>query len=973
MHNKFKRFYLILLIMIVAMGTLLYSQYRITKSIVEDELLTSAELSLGSMENDITDWLNEKRHVIETTASFLKYNKWSEDIIFGYFNLVMDENEDFKSVYFGTPDNKMINASGWSPPSDFDLTKRPWYIKAIETDEIIMTDKFTNASLDDEIITIALAIRDDNDVLIGVVGGDISFNTIMKTIQNYQFEGMNNSIIINEHNEILSIINKYDDLNQNQLVISEAVKYLNTHDLPNQFDIESLRVNDENGYLSHQPIENTPWRIVTYIFIENMLTLDDNLSKGVFVIFGFSMVLLLGIAIIINQSIIRPISKVEKGIDKINPEVNSAYRLESLEKSDFSSLVDKINSLLSRVEKYVLLIKEDRINLEKVNSELNNALLLSDQTRNELFSQKLNFEALFKNSTDAIIRFDKNHLIVDVNDAFTSIFAYMLEEIKGLEIDSVIAGDSNARELTKLVFEGHEIRAEGKRKTKDGTMIEMTITGIPIIIDNELIGGYGIYSDISKRKKDERDLIKQKIIFEELFKNSTDAIVVFNDQHEIVDINENFTLLFDYQADEVIGKNIDNVISNEKIKLETTRLTEALFMGEKTIIESVRYGKHEKAKEVLVKGVPIISNGKIIGGYGIYVDISERKKAEQEILYISYHDQLTGLYNRRYFEEELKRLDTERNLPIALIMADMNGLKLINDAFGHQKGDELLRKTAEILKKACREDEIIARLGGDEFVILLPKTSFEEAENIVKRIRKECQCEVVGNVEISISFGWDSKTNKAENIAELYKRVEDFMYRNKLTDSPSVRGRMFETIIRTLHEKNKREEMHSSRVSSLCVSIAQEMKMKMHEIDELKTAGWLHDIGKIAIDERILNKPGRLSNDEWTEIKRHPEIGYRILNAVNEMADISEYVLTHHEWWDGSGYPRGLKGNEIPLQGRIIGIADAFDAMTNARTYREVLSIEQAIVELRDNSGTQFDPEIVSLFIDKVLKKHNSY
>ncbi len=297
---------------------------------------------------------------------------------------------------------------------------------------------------------------------------------------------------------------------------------------------------------------------------------------------------------------------------------------------------------------------------------------------------------------------------------------------------------------------------------------------------------------------------------------------------------------------------------------------------------------------------------------GMIQDVTDRKQTEEKIVYLSFHDRLTGLYNRRFFEEELKRLDVARNYPLTLVMADVNGLKLINDSFGHAIGDELLINVAEVLRKGCRRDDIIARLGGDEFVILLPKTDTLETEQILKRINTLALQEKVGSIEISISFGYETKRHYAEDILELFKKAEDYMYKRKLFEGPSMRGKTIETIIRTLHEKNKREEQHSYRVSALCESMGQALSLPEGEIQELKNVGLLHDIGKIAIDENILNKPGKLTKDEWEEIKRHPEIGYRILSTVNGMSEMAEYVLTHHERWDGLGYPRGLKGEELP-------------------------------------------------------------
>lgn len=263
---------------------------------------------------------------------------------------------------------------------------------------------------------------------------------------------------------------------------------------------------------------------------------------------------------------------------------------------------------------------------------------------------------------------------------------------------------------------------------------------------------------------------------------------------------------------------------------------------------------------------------------------------------------------------------------------------------------------------------IIARLGGDEFVILLPQTDPNETEQIVKRIKTYALKEKVGSIEISISFGWESKINGDEDIHEIFKKAEDHMYKKKLFEGPSMRGKTIKAIINTLHEKNKREEQHSHRVSALCISMGKALRLPEGEIEELKTVGLLHDIGKIAIEETTLNKQGKLTEDEWAEMKRHPEIGYRILSTVNDMSEMAEYVLCHHEHWNGKGYPKGLKGEEIPFQARIIAVADAYDAMTSERSYRNALPKEVAIEELQKNSGIQFDPKVIKVFIDKVLK-----
>ncbi len=359
--------------------------------------------------------------------------------------------------------------------------------------------------------------------------------------------------------------------------------------------------------------------------------------------------------------------------------------------------------------------------------------------------------------------------------------------------------------------------------------------------------------------------------------------------------------------------------------------------------------------------------GKAVGVILVFRDVTKEKIHLDEIEFLSFHDYLTELYNRRFLEAELKRLDTLQRLPITLVMGDLNGLKITNDAFGHYAGDELLRNTAAILKSCFRNGDIISRYGGDEFVILLPNTTSKDAECIVNRVLEAIRLYKSDKGILSVSFGWDTKTSQAQSIAQVLKSAEDNMYRRKLLESPSMRHATINTIVRTLYEKNPREEAHSKRVSELSYAIGKAMELPEHEINRVKTAGLLHDIGKIAISNEVLEKNGPLAPAEWTEIRRHPETAYRILSSVNEMADLAEMVRQHHERWDGNGYPRGLKAEQIEVTARIICIADAYDAMTSHRPYRNAMPTKEALNEITKNAGIQFDPEIVQIFKQKVI------
>ncbi|UNC91627.1 sensor domain-containing diguanylate cyclase/phosphohydrolase [Candidatus Contubernalis alkaliaceticus] len=346
------------------------------------------------------------------------------------------------------------------------------------------------------------------------------------------------------------------------------------------------------------------------------------------------------------------------------------------------------------------------------------------------------------------------------------------------------------------------------------------------------------------------------------------------------------------------------------------------------------------------------------------VNITERKLAEDKIRYISFHDITTGLYNRAYMEQEMQRLDTDRQLPISIIMGDLNGLKLVNDTYGHSVGDEMLISTADILRKSCRQEDIIARWGGDEFVVLLPQVTKEDALGICKRIISYCEKTFVKTVPLSIALGIACKQmGEKDCLAEILKQAEDNMYKHKLAESRSVRSSVLNALLKTLEEKSYETEEHARRMQDMALKIGKKFNLSETELDRLTLLIYLHDIGKITISEEILTKKDSLTEEEWTAIKKHPETGYRIARSTEEFAHVAKDIISHHERWDGQGYPEGLRKQQIPLLARITAIVDAYDVMTNGRPYKKPLSQIEAAAEVKRCAGSQFDPELVEVFL----------
>lgn len=341
------------------------------------------------------------------------------------------------------------------------------------------------------------------------------------------------------------------------------------------------------------------------------------------------------------------------------------------------------------------------------------------------------------------------------------------------------------------------------------------------------------------------------------------------------------------------------------------------------------------------------------------------KIAMEKLRYLSLHDALTGLYNRAYFEQEMKRFDNMRDSSVGIMICDVDCLKLVNDTLGHEAGDRLIEKAANVVRNTFRPSDMVARIGGDEFAALIPEVDSEVLEGIGKRMQAAVEKQNSSDTDhlLSISVGFAVNGQDGSRMDETFKEADAKMYRNKLSKASSVQEAIFKNLFETLRERDFFACGHVDNVKQLVLLVGRKVGLPEKNIENLCSLAQFHDIGKVGIPKEIIYKPESLTTREFIEIQKHCEIGYRIAKSIPDIKQIAELIIMHHEWWDGTGYPLGVKGMEVPVECRIFTIAEAYDVMTSNRPYRKAMSREKAVRELKKQSGKQFDPKLVEVFL----------
>jgi len=478
----------------------------------------------------------------------------------------------------------------------------------------------------------------------------------------------------------------------------------------------------------------------------------------------------------------------------------------------------------------------------------------------------------------------------------------------------------------------------------------------------ELLKTYAHFTAVSlKRIRFGEALKKSEEELKTVTHNMTDLVAMTDAEGRFTYLSGSHYRLLGFEPADLLGRRIFEIVHEDDLPYIAAKFNNAMSDA-----------KNDKADYRVIKNDGTViwvetlgsilfdSDGQISGAVFVTRDITERKQAEDRIRYMSYHDQLTGLYNRHYFVQCEKELNEAPVLSV--ITTDVNGLKLINDTYGHEFGDELLKKYAELLKESFKKSDLIFRFGGDEFIVILKDTDEAASWKLCKSLIKQCEKTYIKDIPLSISLGIFTKSPGGD-LKKALTEAENKMYKQKLNESKSSKNKIIKTLLQTLSEHGFETKEHIDRMISIGRLFGDRLKLTPSELSKLDTLIMLHDIGKINIDSSILMKDTELTAEEWKEIMKHPEYGYRIASTAEEFAYVAQDILHHHERWDGQGYPMGVSGDKIPYLSRVMNLVDSYEVMSSGRPYRNKMSINDIVNNIESCSGQQFDPELAKEFI----------
>ena len=657
-----------------------------------------------------------------------------------------------------------------------------------------------------------------------------------------------------------------------------------------------------------------------------------------------------------------------------------------------------------------------------------------DRLEHELLVSHGRHEDLANTLPQIVFEIDERGDFIYANTRAFEISGYTREDFdKGLNALQILApedrhrvADNMRQILSGVPSNGNEYMA----LRKDGSTFPVRVYSRPLLADDKPVGLRGVAIDITKDKQAEEalerrnkelsalnriaQLMSQSMNLEDILQSALDGVLEVIDMPvgTIILVNEN-TKVMSCAVHGGLSEEMAELFNTEPILDVMSFWKKVASQGKVLITDNVSKEVEPSYKFIVEReeiqsaaGIPLKSKDKTLGvmvicshddrtfspeeirlmetignQIGVAIDNAQlfEKISEQSLT-----DELTGLYNRRYFykvlETEISR-SQRFGYSFSMVMLDLDGFKEYNDKLGHINGDAVLKSLAQTLVSGLRKTDTAFRYGGDEFVTILPQTDAERARRIIDRIRKKWlkvseEKHTFLENHLGFSAGVAQFPENAETADGLVFLSDSALYHSKrlgghMSTLASELGGISTGVLATtildqvyalsamVDARDPYTYGHSKRVAAISEKIGRNLGLSNGELANLHAASLLHDIGKVGIPDSILSKAGKLTRSEWRLMKRHPIEGAKIAGHVNDLSEVLPAILHHHEWYNGKGYPNGLKDEDIPIAARIISVADAYDTMTTPRTYNEIKSHKEACDELRRCSGTQFDPEVV--------------